>query len=135
MPDNRAPAARYILVVEDDSDLRYLHAEVLGEEGYTVRAAADGVEALDIMERDGPPVVVVLDLRMPRLSGWDLVERLRARPDWGTVAVVVVAAHYRIREQATALGAQAWLHKPVSIDDLARVVGRVYDEAQRSVAS
>ncbi len=124
MPDLADPAARYILVVEDDPDLRLVHGEVLEEAGHLVRTAADGLEALELIEREGPPVVIVLDLRMPRMSGWDLVDRLRARAEWRDIALVVVAAHYQIREEAAALRAQAWLHKPVSIDDLARVVGR-----------
>lgn len=135
VPDVADPAARYILVVEDDPDLRLVHGEVLEEAGHVVRAAADGLEALELIERDGPPVVIVLDLRMPRMSGWDLVDRLRARAEWRDIALVVVAAHYQIREEATALRAKAWLHKPVSIDDLARVVGRTYEDRMRAMAS
>ena len=135
MPDLAVPAARYILVVEDDPDLRLVHGEVLEEAGHVVRTAADGFEALELIERDGPPVVIVLDLRMPRMSGWDLVDRLRARAEWRDIALVVVAAHYQIGEEAAALRAQAWLHKPVGIDDLARVVGRTYDDRIRAMAS
>jgi chemosensory pili system protein ChpA (sensor histidine kinase/response regulator) len=132
------PAERrqaYILVVEDDPDLRALHAEILEDAGHAVRSARDGVEALEVIDRDGAPAVIVLDLRMPRMNGWDLAERLSRRHDLGPISIVVVAAHYQIREQAKALGAQAWLHKPVSIDDLARVVGRCYDDALGRVAS
>jgi two-component system chemotaxis response regulator CheY len=125
----------YILVVEDDGDLRQLHVEVLEDAGLPVRDAADGLEALDIMEADGPPAVIVLDLRMPRMNGWDFADRLRARPEWRDVAIVVVAAHYQIRDEARALGARAWLHKPVSIDELARVVERAYRDAVASKAS
>jgi CheY-like chemotaxis protein len=129
------PTARYILVVEDDPDLRLVHGEVLAEAGHHVRAAADGLEALAIIEREGPPIVIVLDLRMPRMSGWDLADRLRARADWQDIALVVVAAHYQIREEASTLRADAWLHKPVSIDDLTRVVGQAYADRIRSMAS
>ncbi len=124
----------YILVVEDDTDLRLLHVEVLEGAGHTVRSAEDGIAALEVIERHGPPVVVVLDLRMPRMNGWDLAARLRANPELRTISIVVVAAHYQIREEATALGAQAWLHKPVSIDDLASVVGGCYADALGSLA-
>jgi two-component system, chemotaxis family, chemotaxis protein CheY len=133
--EHASPDASYILVVEDDADLRQLHAEVLVDAGLPVREAADGLEGLEIMEAHGVPAVVVLDLRMPRMNGWDFAERLRARPEWRDIAIVVVAAHYQIREEATALGASAWLHKPVSIDDLARVVGRAYRDAVTSKAS
>ena len=135
MPDHESSAEPYILVVEDDRDLRLLHVEVLEDEGHHVRAAADGLEALETIEEFGPPVLVVLDLRMPRMNGWDFADRLRSRPDWKDTSIVVVAAHYQIREEATNLQATAWLHKPVSIDDLAAVVGRVYRDRITSMAS
>ena len=118
-----------ILIVEDDPDLRLVHSEILSHEGYTVLTAADGVEALEVVENEGPPAMILLDLRMPRMNGWDLAERLRQRPGWRDIPVVVVAAHYRIAEEAAAIGARAWLHKPVSIDVLLRVVGQVYTES------
>lgn len=132
--DDATLSGGYILVVEDDADLRLLHVEVLEDAGHAVRSAEDGLEALEVIDRHGPPVVVVLDLRMPRMNGWDLAARLRADPDLRDISIVVVAAHYQIREEAAALGAQAWLHKPVSIDDLASVVGRCYADALGSLA-
>ena len=118
-----------ILVVDDDPDLRLVHSEILSHEGYEVLTAADGVEALEVVENEGPPAVILLDLRMPRMNGWDLAERLRQRPGWRDIPVVVVAAHYRIADEAAAIGARAWLHKPVSIDVLLRVVGQVCAES------
>ena len=97
--------------------------------------AADGVEALELVERIGPPAVILLDLRMPRMNGWDFAERLRRRPRWRDIPLVVVAAHYRIAEEAAAVGARAWLHKPVSIDEMLRVIERVYAERVEEEAS
>jgi len=124
-PPGRRPT---ILVVEDDPDLRLVHSEILSHEGYTVLAASDGVEALELVEDEDPPAMVLLDLRMPRMNGWDLAKRLRLRPGWRDIPIVVVAAHYRIADEAAAIGARAWLHKPVSIDLLLRVVGQIYAE-------
>ena len=118
-----------ILVVEDDPDLRLVHSEILSHEGYAVLSAADGVEALELVEKEGPPAMILLDLRMPRMNGWDLAKRLRERPGWRDIPLVVVAAHYRIADEAAAIGARAWLHKPVSIDLLLRVVGGIYAES------
>lgn len=124
-----ASSGGYVLVVEDDQDLRELHVEILEDAGHAVRSAEDGLAALEVIERHGPPVVLVLDLRMPRMNGWDLAAHLRANPDLRGISIVVVAAHHQVREEATALGAQAWLHKPASIDDLASVIGRCYTDA------
>lgn len=116
----------YILMVEDDPDLRQIQSEILESEGFEVRAAGDGIEALEVMEEEGPPALMLLDLRMPRLNGWDLAARVRDEPSWRHVPMIVVAAHYRIADEARAIGARAWLHKPVTIDALVDVVRRVH---------
>lgn len=134
-PATESGAARYVLVVEDDHDLRSLYREILEDAGYDVRAATDGLEALDVLEQVGAPAVVVLDLRMPRMDGWTLAERLRQSREWSRAAIVVVAAHYQIREEARSIGATAWLHKPVSIDDLVNTVRRAYRGAAGSATS
>lgn len=128
------PDSDYILIVEDDADLRGIEAEVIRASGHEVRTAGDGIEALEVMDAAGAPAVIVLDLRMPRMNGWDFAARIRADLRWHTVPIVVVAAHYAIGAEAAALRARAWLHKPVSIDDLATAVARVYREGPDEVA-
>ena len=127
MMTNRS-GGRYILIVEDDADLRAVEAEVLGGEGYDVRTAADGLEALEAIGRAGTPALILLDLRMPRLNGWDLAALLRSRESLAHVPIIVVAAHFAVAQEAQALGARAWLHKPVSIDHLVATVGIVFGE-------
>jgi CheY-like chemotaxis protein len=113
---------RYILIVEDDADLRAVEAEVLTADGHHVRTAGDGIEALETIEASGAPALILLDLRMPRLNGWDFAARVRDDPALHDVPIVIVAAHFAIAEEAASLGARAWLHKPVSIDHLITVV-------------
>ncbi len=126
MPDD--PEQRFILIVEDDPDLRLVHSEILQEEGYAVLTAADGAEALDLIHRAGPPALILLDLRMPKLNGWDFVRHLRRHDHLNEVPFIVVAAHYQIAEEAAALGATAWLQKPVGIDELLSAVDHAYAE-------
>lgn len=109
-----------ILVVEDDGDLRELITWMLVRAGYRVAEAADGVEALALLEGDsGFPDLVLLDLMMPRLSGIELLQRLRARSATKTLPVVVVSA---IADRAVPPGAHAYLQKPVSRDELLEAV-------------
>ena len=126
---------RYILIVEDDADLRAVEAEVLDAEGYDVRTAADGVEALEAIDRAGTPALILLDLRMPRLNGWDLAARLRSRESLAEVPIIVVAAHFAIAQEADAIGARAWLHKPVSIDHLLTTVRGVFRDPRDEAVS
>jgi CheY-like chemotaxis protein len=134
MTTNRSDG-RYILIVEDDADLRAVEAEVLDTEGYDVRAAADGIEALEVIDRAGTPALILLDLRMPRLNGWDLAARLRSRESLAHVPIIVVAAHLTIAQEADAIGARAWLHKPVSIDHLLATVHGVFRDPRGEAAS
>lgn len=133
MTTNRSDG-QYILIVEDDADLRSVEAEVLGADGFDVRTASDGIEALEAIATAGTPALILLDLRMPRLNGWDLAARLRANERLRRVPIIVVAAHLAIAEEASSLGARAWLHKPVSIDHLLSVVRRVFGERSGEAA-
>jgi chemosensory pili system protein ChpA (sensor histidine kinase/response regulator) len=117
-------ADRSVLVVEDDPELRTIYQEVLSDGGFEVIAARDGVDALEILDGEWTPCVLVLDLRMPRMSGWELAARLRADDRWDHLPLIIVAAYYRIAEEAERLGAHAWLQKPI---DIGRLVGIVED--------
>lgn len=107
-----------VLVVEDDPSLREIYAGALLGYGHDVRTAVDGTEALDRLENGWVPCVVFLDLRMPGMDGWELSRRLRADTRWRDLSLIVVAAHFRIDQEAAEIGADGWLQKPF---DLARL--------------
>ena len=107
-----------VLVVEDDPSLREIYAGALRAYGHAVRTAADGTAALATLNNGWQPCVVFLDLRMPGMDGWELSRRLREDERWSSLPVVVVAAHFRIDQEAAEIGAAAWLQKPF---DLARL--------------
>jgi CheY-like chemotaxis protein len=114
-----------VLIVEDDAALREVYADALADEGYEVLVASEGREALAMLE-DGPaaPCVVLLDLRMPGMSGWELAGHMRRSARWQGLPIVVVAAHYLLAEEARRLGASAWLQKPVTLSSLVGAVER-----------
>jgi CheY-like chemotaxis protein len=107
-----------VLVVEDDPSLREIYAGALRGYGHEVRTAADGTAALDCLSNGWEPCVVFLDLRMPGMDGWELSRRLRADTRWRDLSVVVVAAHFRIDQEAAEIGADGWLQKPFDLDRL-----------------
>lgn len=108
---------RQVLVVEDERPIRLVLADVLGDAGYTVRQAADGLEALKQLRRDRPDPIV-LDLMLPRLSGWQFLEQSRPQLEQLNIPVVVLSAIEGKSDYPTALGAAAWLTKPLDIDRL-----------------
>jgi CheY-like chemotaxis protein len=114
--------SQHILVVDDDLAIRQAITMILESEDYTVVSAADGVEALErIAELN--PAVVLLDLQMPVLTGWDVMTRLREAG--ATVPVVVMTAAYRAQAEAATYHAAGYLAKPFELEDVLSVVGRL----------
>lgn len=113
---------RPVLVVEDDPELRTIYQEVLRDGGFKVVAARDGLDALELLNAGTMPCVLLMDLRMPRMTGWELAEHIQGDVRWQHLPLVVVAAYYRIAEEAERLGASAWLQKPIDLGRLLTVV-------------
>src|SRR5581483_10663986 len=104
-----------ILVVEDDRDVREALVEVLRAEGYLPFAAGDGEEALAQLESGLEPCVILLDLMMPRMNGWQFMDEQRQRES--RTPVIVVSA-YDTPERMRGIGANEYMRKPVDIDAL-----------------
>ena len=117
----------HVLVVDDDDVIRDTIADALEFEGYVVRRARNGQEALGQVQA-GPPRVIVLDLMMPVMDGWTFVERCRADSLCADVPIVVVSASHNLRSAAsrlTAKGVSAVIAKPFSLDVLIGAVDRL----------
>jgi CheY-like chemotaxis protein len=84
-------SAPSILVVEDDAGIRDALADGLTGEGFLVRVAEDGAQALKLIE-DAHPRLILLDLMMPRMTGWQLMDELRKSPDLQEIPVVIITA-------------------------------------------
>jgi two-component system response regulator MprA len=102
-----------LLLVEDDAPTRELFRAFLELEGYTVRQAADGRDALEQLGAGPPPDCILLDLRMPGMDGRAFRAAQRQDPRWAQIPVVVVSAEPRLAEEAASLGAAGYLRKPV----------------------
>ncbi len=118
-------------MVEDTADIRDLLAEILSGEGYEVVAAANGADALQLLQTT-PFAVVLLDLMMPVMNGFDLLARLRAGGPHPPV--VAMSAFERFRAEAVDLGAASFLCKPVDIERLLEEIHRaVHATAEAAV--
>src|SRR5438132_14133766 len=88
-----------VLVVDDDDDIRSAVQEVLEGEGYPTVGAANGKEALDVLRTSAtPPALVLLDLMMPEMDGWELLVRMDEDPAMHRVPVALMSAHPSIRK-------------------------------------
>jgi CheY-like chemotaxis protein len=114
----------HILVVDDDEDTRNSMAMVLELQGYGVVTAANGQEALERLRDADLPCLILLDLMMPVLDGWQFRDQQRQDPALAPIPVVVVSAHGALDEKAAALDAAAYLRKPIELDQLLNTVQR-----------
>ncbi len=111
-----------VLIVDDNDDFRRTAGDALREAGFTVREAGDGLEALRKLRREEPPELILLDLLMPVMDGWQLRENLTADPRLRDVPVVVTTAVGHEYEQENSLQAVAYLPKPCSLEATLDVV-------------
>jgi chemosensory pili system protein ChpA (sensor histidine kinase/response regulator) len=125
----RAPL---VLVVDDSLTVRRVTQRLLQREGYRVVVAKDGLDALDKLA-DELPVVVLSDIEMPRMDGFDLVRNLRADSRLAPLPVIMITSRIaqKHRDHAAELGVQHYLGKPYSEDDLLGLVARYAGLATR----
>jgi CheY-like chemotaxis protein len=109
-----------VLIVEDDEDLREMMAQLLMLEGYQAATVANGREALDYLQRAKRPNVILLDLMMPVMDGWEFQRQLEADPSLAPVPVIVLSALDQVR--AANINAAAFLKKPLDFDRLLELV-------------
>jgi CheY-like chemotaxis protein len=111
-----------ILIVDDEPEIRQLLSEVLVEEGYTVAHATNGREALTYLQTANPlPCVIILDLMMPSMNGWDFLQVRQHDPQLALIPIVVISAAHG-HTMAAALGVQSALDKPIDLERLLATV-------------
>jgi two-component system chemotaxis response regulator CheY len=119
------------LVVDDSRAMRMILSKTLAESGFEVMQAANGREALEIMDREGPEIgLVLLDWNMPEVTGIEVVEKLRSQKTFNTVRLVMVTTETEIEQMARALeaGADEYVMKPFTreaVEDKLRLIGAI----------
>jgi CheY-like chemotaxis protein len=113
---------QYILVVDDDADFRDALYEVLSEAGYPVQQAGNGEEALKRIA-DEVPGIVLLDLKMPVLDGWGVMERMRQDKRWNAIPILILSA-YGFEWESELTGAQGYIPKSVGMDEILERIRR-----------
>lgn len=117
--------SKTILAIDDSLTIRELISFVLGEAGYAVKLAEDGVEGLDLLAKSKPDVVIV-DVNMPRLDGLGFIERARQSGVNSTpILVLTTESDPAKKQRAREAGATGWILKPFSPTQLIEAVQRV----------
>ncbi len=116
--------SRTILIVDDDAVISSTIADLLADEGYGVACAGDGQAALTYLDQGVSPGLILLDLMMPVMDGWNFRAEQRRRNKSASVPVVVMTASGKCPEAIASLGAQECISKPFSFEALLTAVKR-----------
>ena len=112
-----------ILIIDDEPQIVRALELLMQREGFEVRSASDGVEALSAIE-DAAPDLILLDLMMPRMDGFELCQKIRLNPAWKNMIIVILTAKGRDieREKGMALGADHYVTKPFSTREVVQLI-------------
>ncbi|MEX6503976.1 response regulator transcription factor [Pseudomonas zhanjiangensis] len=111
--------SKRVLIADDEPNIVISLEFLLQQAGYQVQVAHDGQQAWEAIQRE-PPDLLLLDVMMPRLSGYDLCQKIRENPAWQAMRIVMLTAKGREVEvsKGLALGADAYISKPFSTQEL-----------------
>jgi CheY-like chemotaxis protein len=113
-----------VLVVDDDYSVLDSMKDVLEDEGYEVFLAANGLEALKELRRGIRPCVILLDLMMPVMNGWEFRQEQLLDNNFAAIPTIIVTAHNRAEESAAELKAASCIRKPVRPETLLEAIGK-----------
>lgn len=118
-----------VLIADDEPNIVVSLEFLMKQRGYVVRVASDGEDALKAVGEFGPDLIL-LDVMMPRMSGYDLCQKLRENPAWAGIKVIMLSAKGRDIEvsKGMAVGADAYVTKPFSTKDLMNKVQELLGE-------
>jgi DNA-binding response OmpR family regulator len=121
-----ADVKRKVLIADDEPNIVTALEFLLKRAGYEVRSAATGDEALALLDSFAPDLALI-DIMMPGRSGYDVCQRIRERPEWRHIKVVMVSAKGREAEvsKGLSLGADLYITKPFSTQELINAVNRL----------
>jgi CheY-like chemotaxis protein len=137
---DRAPDTTRILVVEDDDDVRNVLQELLAEEGYSTAGMPNGRVALEWL-RSSPdvPSLILLDLMMPHMDGWEFLVRVDQEATLRKVPIAIMSAHPSVRsaldDPAAPLGAFFLLPKPIDLKRLLAIIDTVVPPPKAPMAT
>lgn len=114
-----------VLVVDDEVEIREVLQTILEDEGYRVVLAANGREALELIGQERP-ALVLLDLMMPVMNGWEFLDRLKQKPELQSLPVMILSASRQGQATARQSGVRGFVSKPFELNDLLQKVATCY---------
>jgi CheY-like chemotaxis protein len=115
-----------ILLVDDSEVSNFLMQSILEEKGYTILAVSNGKDALDLLKKEHPDLII-LDIMMPEMSGFGVLESVKKFEQTAKIPVIILTARNNLKDQekAISMGAADYVIKPIDIDDVVERVNRL----------
>jgi CheY-like chemotaxis protein len=120
-----------ILIVDDDLDIATSIAEILENEGHTIAVAESGGAGLDQLRTGDRPDLILLDLMMPVMSGWDFRREQRAMPEVAEIPIITITAADDAKRNTESIGANGFLAKPFKMGALLDAIDRLITDGGR----
>ncbi len=117
-----------ILVVDDDQNIRHCLKQTLEDmdADYKVTCASNGMQCLELLENNEIPDLILLDIMMPKMSGWETFKNLQENPLWAKIPVFFLTARTdRVAKNAGSFLAADYINKPFNIDDLKKRIDKI----------
>jgi CheY-like chemotaxis protein len=115
---------KQVMIVDDDNDIRDAISQILEYEGYEVLQASNGQEGIDRLRDQQKPGLILLDLMMPVMNGWQFRTELQSNPILKEIPVVILSADGNIQQKSENIGVAGYLKKPIQLDTLLDTVKR-----------
>jgi CheY-like chemotaxis protein len=112
----------FVMVVDDDADIRDSITDVLEMRGFNVKSAVNGKEALELLRGNGLPCVILLDLMMPVCNGWEFRAEQARDEKLANVPVVIISGDGSTTHKAATMGISQYLRKPLELSVMLEVV-------------
>lgn len=124
-----------VLVVEDDPVLRAVLKQFFTIKGHDVSEAADGRQGLEVLEQENKPELIITDIMMPRINGYEMIAAIKSDPDLQNIPVIIVTAGKIDPEKYAATGANEIYQKPLLLEQLLEkaeeLVGAAYPDSKK----
>jgi CheY-like chemotaxis protein len=120
-----------ILVVDDDLDVLESTSMLLKSAGYVVRMATDGKAALDLLRNGTTPSLILLDMMMPGMNGWQFLDELHRHPSLAAIPVIIVSSGFYRDKEIKPLGVAGYLRKPFDVSTLFAMIEQYVNPATR----
>lgn len=120
--------SKRILVVDDEENARIALSKILAREGYDVASAGNGLEALNYL-RSRDVELIITDINMPEMNGMSFLRELNRSHPQSNVIMITAYGEVESYIEAMSLGAFEYINKPVKIDELKKVIGKIFGQA------